>query len=417
MAQYWQDLRQMSRDARIFLAAAAVVGLGISGFSVIYNLYLLELGLSPGNIGTIIAASVVGLAVAGLPGSYLADRTNPRLIVLAAIAASVMTMSLRATFTSVGGLILAAFLNGANSSLFWVAGLTLMAAITSARDRSMLFSLSGLTAGLISVPGNLLAGSLPQLYRQAMGITLLQAERLTLFSMTLFMLMGLILFSRLRASGAVRPHASSEPTAESTRVAAPADIGTMLLQVGLVAALIGLADGLFFPFGNIFFKQRYGFEPAQVGYVFAANEGLVVVLFLFLPLLTARWKKAHILATFRFIALPLIAVLALGIPAWLAGPSFALALTAFTTTMVTGDNIIVDIVPAAFRARAAGVRYLGVSLGAIVSNAVGGWLIQNQGYQWPIAGSVVLGTLLALSLIVFYGRRETAPNVRAIAVT
>jgi MFS family permease len=133
-------------------------------------------------------------------------------------------------------------------------------------------------------------------------------------------------------------------------------------------------------------------------------------------LMASRWKKAHILATFRVIALPLIGVLALGLPAWLAWPSFALALAAFRTTVVTGDNIIVDIVPAAFRARAAGARYLGVSLGAIVSNAAGGWLIQNRGYQWPIGGSVVLGACLALALIVFFGRREPMPGSSASAV-
>jgi hypothetical protein len=125
-----------------------------------------------------------------------------------------------------------------------------------------------------------------------------------------------------------------------------------------------------------------------VGYVFTTNQAIVVVLFILLPLMASRWEKAHILATVRFIALPLIALLALGLPAWLAWPSFALALAAFRITLVTGDNIIVDIVPAAFRARAAGARYLGVSLGA----------------------------LLAFALIVFFGRRESVPGASASTV-
>jgi len=334
---------------------------------------------------------------------------------LASVAASLVTMSLRATLTRVGGLALAAFLDGLTSSLFSVAALPLMAVVTSSQNRSLLFSLNGLIGSLIGIPGNLLAGSLPQFYREAAQMSLLQAERLTLYTMILSVLASLALFARMRSTGAAHPleHPSG---AGPDRADAPPQMRTVLLQIGIVAGLLGLADGMFFPFGNIFFKQRYGFDTAQVGYVYATNQALVVILFLMLPLLTARWKKSHILATIRFIALPLIAALAFGPPAWLAWPCFVLGLAAFKTTMVTGDNIIVDIVPAAFRARAAGARYLGVSLGAIVSNAAGGWLIQNLGYPWPIEGSVVLGVGLAIALIVFFGRREPVPGASAPTV-
>jgi MFS family permease len=374
--QYWRGLRGLSRDAHLFLVATAVFGLAVNGYFVIYNLYLLELGLGPGSIGAITAGSVLGLTVAGIPGGYFAERAKPRSVMMAALAAIVVTMSLRAILTDGRALVAAAFLDGMNQSFFWIAGLTLMGSISSVQDRSVLFSLNGLIGSLIGIPGNLLAGSLPHVYQQVVRTTLLQAERLTLLSMLLFILPALFLYSRLKSSGA-----------------AP--------QPG---------------FGNIFFKQRYGFQPEQVGYVFATNQVLVVIVFLLLPALAMRWKKAHLLATFRLAALPLVAGLALGMPAWLAWPSFAMGQAAFRTTLVVGDNLVVDIVPAPLRARAAGLRWMTLSLGAVVANAAGGWLIQNRGYQLPIWGSVILGALLALSLVVFYGRREAQPGQGAAQV-
>jgi hypothetical protein len=286
------------------------------------------------------------------------------------------------------------------------------------------FSLHGLIGSLIGIPGNLLAGALPQVFRSALGVTVLVSERLTLLSLMVFLLPAFMVLLRLRSGGPPQPTTASggapavTPKREAAAAAAQGSrIRAVLVQVAVVAALMGLADGLFFPFGNVYFNRQYGFDTDRVGYVFATTQALVIVLFVLIPPMARRWKKAHILAGCRFAALPFTLLLALGLPAWLAWPSFALAHTAFRTTMVVGDNIIVDIVPAAQRARASGLRSVGLSLGAMVSNATGGALIDRYGYLWPILGSAILSAMLATAILSFFSPREALPGQSAIGLS
>ncbi len=76
-----QAIAAFSRDARLYLSSAALMGFTIFGgvYSLLMNLYLLRLGYGPGAIGVANAAGLLGWALACLPAGRLGRRWNKRL--------------------------------------------------------------------------------------------------------------------------------------------------------------------------------------------------------------------------------------------------------------------------------------------------------------------------------------------------
>jgi hypothetical protein len=78
---YLHKLRLFSRDVRLVLITAALLGFTVFGgiYPVLLNLYLLRLGYGPKFIGLVNAA--LNLAFSGfcLPAGARDSRTNPRM--------------------------------------------------------------------------------------------------------------------------------------------------------------------------------------------------------------------------------------------------------------------------------------------------------------------------------------------------
>ena len=67
---YLQKLHLFSRDVRLYLSTAVLIGLSYFGIqAVLFNLYLLRLGYGPEFIGLVNAAGAVAFSVFCLPAA------------------------------------------------------------------------------------------------------------------------------------------------------------------------------------------------------------------------------------------------------------------------------------------------------------------------------------------------------------
>lgn len=80
MTSYLNTLRLFSREARLYLVTAGLIGFTIFGgiYTTLLNLYLLRLGYGPEFIGLVNAVGLFGLAIFSLPAGMLGDRWGVR---------------------------------------------------------------------------------------------------------------------------------------------------------------------------------------------------------------------------------------------------------------------------------------------------------------------------------------------------
>ena len=78
MSTYWQKLRLLNRDVRLYMAARTLIGLTVRGgvYAVVLNLYLLRLGYGPELIGLVNGAGSAVIALLSLPIGALGSRSS-----------------------------------------------------------------------------------------------------------------------------------------------------------------------------------------------------------------------------------------------------------------------------------------------------------------------------------------------------
>ena len=93
IGEYVRAVQSSGRNARLYLYGLFLCGLGQSIFSLLFNLYLRELGVSDAGIGQILSKISLGAAVAALPVAFLFRRVSSRAILVTAGALTAFTTS------------------------------------------------------------------------------------------------------------------------------------------------------------------------------------------------------------------------------------------------------------------------------------------------------------------------------------
>jgi MFS family permease len=158
LADFWHDL---SRDGRLLLSTVAVNALGtglVLPFAVVYLHDVRHIPL--GTVGTVIAVpAMVALLLLGPVGSII-DRFGPRRVQLVALVAQALGSALLAGVHTAGQAAVAFAFMGLGQAAFWPASQSLIAAVVPSRIRQRYFGvnftllnagigLGGLSAGLL----------------------------------------------------------------------------------------------------------------------------------------------------------------------------------------------------------------------------------------------------------------------------
>src|SRR5437867_6309209 len=164
IAEYLRRVRGAGRNARLYLYGLFLWGLGQSIFTLLFNLYLRELGYTDSGIGQILSKVSLGAAVAALPVAFLFRRiATQRLLVVAGALAS-LTYLLQGTLAAPELLLLAAFVSGIVVTIFRLSIAPVVMREVSAESRPYLFSAAFTVFFLSAIVGSILGGALPNFF-------------------------------------------------------------------------------------------------------------------------------------------------------------------------------------------------------------------------------------------------------------
>lgn len=91
IAIYAGSIKLFSRNAKLFLAGSFFVGMGFSGFSLLFNLYLKSIGIDETGIGHIITATTMGTLLMAIPASILIRKISIKKILLLSTPVTIFT--------------------------------------------------------------------------------------------------------------------------------------------------------------------------------------------------------------------------------------------------------------------------------------------------------------------------------------
>ncbi len=410
VGEYVQRVRGSGRNARLFLVGIFLIGLGSSVFSLLFNLYLRELGVSDSRIGQILSKVSLGAAAAAIPVALILRQVAARHVLVAAGGLTALAYLLQATLTAPEYLLTVAFLAGTVVTVFRLSIAPVIMRESSPETRPFLFSASYTVLFFSAIVGSIVGGALPHLFhlftdsnRLALRWSLYAACGLYLTSTWPFHLMSPTPPYREPDAGSVgatdAPPSAPERALVALRELTDIDWG-LHLKLILPSMLIGLGAGLIIPFMNLYFHDRFGLDEAAIGILFAVMQGFMVLGNLFGPAVSRRLGLVGGVVATQLASVPFM--LLLGLSGWLPVviASFFLRSTLMNMNQPLTSHFAMEVVRERDHAVTNSLLALSWFVAWAISADIGGAMIERSGYTTPLL--IAAGLYVVASVLYWY---------------
>jgi MFS family permease len=399
VTSYLHMLRLFSRDVRLFLVTAALVGLAWDGVRVVlFNLYVLRLGYGPEFVGLVNAAGALGFALMSLPAGALGKRWGSRSMLIT--GAGLLTVGFcllpLAEFLTgtprTGWLLATTLLTYLGFSLYLVNGLPFLMGASGPKERNHVFSVHIALIPLAAFVGSLVAGALPGAFATLLGTSLDDAApyRYPLWLAAFLLIPGVLVLLPTRSVDGLPVRAPA--TRASAPLANRAPYG-LLIAIALIMALRFGGRGTVTTFFNVYLDDGLGTSTVLIGVLSAIAQVLSVPAALAAPLLIARWGYTRPIFWGTLGMALCILPLAL-IPHWAAaGLGFISSGVLFSVSIGPIRVFSQELVTPDWRANMASAFMMGAGLAFSSMSLLGGYAITSLGYQ-PL---FLIGTVLGIA--------------------
>lgn len=299
--RYVGRVRGLHRNVQLALAASIMTGLSYAVFGVVFNLYILSMGIGEEVLGQIVGANPLAMAFAAIPSGFVAEKIGFRKSMLFIYAVTGVTRLAQLATPSPSLIMLAAFIGGLGSAGTFVVRLPFLAANASDKDRNLVFSANALLQSVSMAIGALFAGHVPNLLvRVAPDVTV--AYRLTLAIATLLALLALIPIWLVREEPQRHQHTISlQPYLWG--------IDRTTVKHAVISLFRGLNMGLVRPFLNVYFVVYLGTSREFYSTVSALAVVPSTVANALSPLVASTLGTAQAITVLRcLIAIPTVAI-------------------------------------------------------------------------------------------------------------
>jgi MFS family permease len=394
-----QAIGAFSRDARLYLVSAALMGFTIFGgiYSLLMNLYLLRLGYGPGSIGLVNAAAMLGWAAACLPAGWLGRRWGSRRSMVVGMAISLAGHLLvplceiaPAGPWRLAWLVSAGLVGNIAIALFDVNSQPFLAVASTPTERDHLFSVQAALWPLAGFVGSLAGGVIPSLCAGLLGTSTGSpaAYRYPLIASAL--VMGFAVWALART----RDHRLAEagPPAAAVPGEPPAHTlpRSVIPLLGLAMFLQGSGEGAVRTFFNVYLDDALGSPTSVIGVLVAIGQLASVPAALLMPAAARRWGHRGVFAWgtlgIGIGMLPLALV-----PGWAAaGVGYLLVIALVSLTRAAVGVYLMETMSVGLRTTMSGVYTMAMGLSWSAVALGGSRVITSLGYPAFYLGAAAL---------------------------
>jgi MFS family permease len=346
----WRAWGRYHHDARLVLVTSLVAGAAISLWWIDFNLYLEAVGLTPATIGVVATLGSLAGGIVAFPASAASDRYGRRRVFIAALAAGLVALGvLVAAGSFVPLIILAAMLWSAGNNAFGVVVPPFLTERSEPEHRNELFALQFAIQNVTNVVAAVLGGVVAVVVANVLGIGQQGPGiyRVILVIMAVLLTAGLLIV-RFLADDRPRTVVGAQLRRVGEPAAFPPDPRRRRARLGITIRdrgrfsrlvlpgfLISIGAGQLIPFLNLYVKQKFGLDLAELNVVFAITSLGTVAAVLVQPRLARRFGQITSVVIVQAASIPFLVVLGFSPVLW----TVVAAMTVRTSLMNAGNPI------------------------------------------------------------------------------
>lgn len=402
--QLLHEVRNWNRNIRLFFLSNLLYQLGSGMFSVLYNLYIKELGYSQAMNGSIVSMQSLATALLFIPIGFLGDRIQRKsILVVGALMTGILFMG-RAYAVDEPYLLLFAVGTGIFASFYQVLAIPFLAEQANKQTRLRLFSyhFSFVLAAQVlgSIGGGWIADSL-----QAIGINSVSSLQISLLiggtaTMLSFIPLLLVKESTSESESVTETQSTESPPALINNAAEDwRNIGKFTCG----QLLIGFGSGLVIPYLNLYFTDRFHISLTAVGLLVSLGQVMTIFSMLIGPSVVKRVGQVRAIIYFQMLSLPFLLLTGFTNILLVASFSFLFRQALMNAANPIQSNLMVERISAQRRGIANSITQTAFMLGWASMGTVQSYLITTYGTYWGYAFTFsVTGALYVSAALCFY---------------
>jgi len=406
----------LTRDIALLLGGRGLRSLSQGFLSVIVPIYLARSGYSATRVGIVFTAGAIGSILLTASVGLFADRIGrkPLLIALGVLSgAAALTFALTARFAI---LLIAAAIGtigrggGAGSSgaygPFYPAEQPLITEQVQDRHRTHVFGLVAVVGVLTGALGSLTA-AVPTLLQRWFGVSIVAGDRALFLCAAVLGLATAAIIVPVHETP-ISPRTPGQRLHPATR--------HVLWRFLITNATNGLAVGMLGPVLVYWFHVRFGASAAQLGTLYFLANVLAAPSNLAAGRVARRFGTVRAVVGLRFIAVALMAAMALMPTFILAGGLFLVRTMVNTMANPMRQSFLMGIVAPADRSTAAGFSNLPLQILSSAGPTIAGQLMETVWVSLPLEIAAALQAVNATLYHVFFHRMRL-PEERVLVET
>ncbi|HJX11257.1 MAG TPA: MFS transporter [Candidatus Binatia bacterium] len=375
----------LHRDVVILMASRGVRAFAFSYLSVVFTIYLAQLGYSTVTIGLVVSTAYASGAVLTALWGFLSDRYGRKNILMLLAALTIVSNTIYVFFSHLFFILSAVIIANVGAGGSGAGGQgggpmspveqALLAEKCTSQSRNHVFATNSFVGSSMGALGALLSG-LPQYLQETWSWQPIASYK-PLFLLTILFAVVLIF-----AYASIEEH--HVPRRRQAQKTSAAPVSGFVVKMSLLGMVDNLGGGLISPLVSYWFFLRYGVELKSLGFMFFLSYLLAALSFLVAPLLARRlgvvrtMAFSHGAASLIYLFLPL-------------APTFtmAAAMTILRSFLAYMDNplrssFIMGVVRPEDRGSAAGITSLSRHVPVAVSPSLSAYMMQSFSLNVPI---------------------------------
>ncbi|WP_313894720.1 MFS transporter [Psychrobacillus sp.] len=409
--QDWKTkISSFNRNIRLFMLANILIQIGMGVFSVMYNLYIKELGFPETVNGKVISMTSLATAIMLIPAGFLSDRFGRKWIIVIGTIITALTLFYRSVFVGEQSLIYAAFFTGLFMALVQVSGVPFLAENSRSSERMHLFSIHFSLVTIAGVVGSLGGGIFVDALHVYTGMSILDSLKWVLVFGAIIFALGIFPLLKLKSAEKVEEQEKATDTHKKELPSSFKRNIKIIILFGVANLLIGTGSGLVIPYLNLYFSNRFDASNAFIGLILSLGSAMTAVAMLVGPALVKKVGKVRALVIFQLLSIPFLFITGFTTSLAIASTGFLLRQALMNAGNPIQSAIAMDVVHDKYKGLANSVNQMVFNLGWAAMGPVSAGLVMMYGSYWGYAITFsITGTLYIIASTYFYilfGRKK-----------
>lgn len=302
---YQSHFRELSSNVKLFLFGNAIQGMGLSIYSLLFNLYLKELGFGESAIGGLISTTSLGISLMAIPAALIIEKFHVKHLVVTGLLFSSLFYWLQIFNVDEASLFTFGLLASMFQALFNISVSPFYLRNSRPEQRVHLFTMNSSMNMAAHLVGYLIGGYLPDLLHYFSP----SSNRIEIFRASIMIAIGIVFASNLMFMKIKRvpiPKVKKK-IFEGLRERE----WNILMKLILPKLCFAFGGGLIVPFMNLYLKEKFHLSTEMIGVAYALLQFFIFAGIFITPSLIRKTTHLKFIILTAFFSIPFMVTMGL----------------------------------------------------------------------------------------------------------